>query len=413
MNIEFGLTNGSTNTNYAPLAALLAHYQYNQTLKQLENVRIPIRTRDFSPADKLIQVLLSIMAGCETLYEVNPRLKSEVSLAQVGHWKGFTDQSNLSRALDALTLKQIDQLRSATTAIWRSHSLACQHDWRGYLWLDFDLSGLPCGKQAEASRKGYFAGQKNATGRQLARVSAVRYRETIWSALYPGNRHTVRCLRPAVFAAETALELAQRQRRRTVWRIDGGAGSDAQIRWLLARDYHLVAKGTSNRRAKALARQVQRWDAYGDHWLGEVASPVDFGRPARVFVKRRCKDNKFVHSYYVATLSLPSKGHFLALYDARGGAEVEQFRNDKSGLGLAARRKRAFCGQQGLVLLTDLAHNLLADFYHVALAGTQFDGYGPKRIVRDLLSIPGNLVFEAGELKRIELLSLGLRRFVG
>lgn len=209
-----------------------------------------------------------------------------------------------------------------------------------------------------------------------------------------------------MLATENALELAQKQRRRTVWRMDGGAGSDAQIRWLIDRDYHLVAKGISNRRAEALARQVQRWDAYGDHWLGEVVSPVDFGRPVRVFVKRRCKDGKFVHSYYVATISLPSKGHFLARYNARGGAEVEQFRNDKSGLGLAARRKRAFCGQQGLVLLTDLAHNLLADFYHGALAGTRFDGYGPKRIVRDLLWTPGNLVFEADELKRIELLSL-------
>ena len=234
----------------------------------------------------------------------------------------------------------------------------------------------------------------------------MRYRETIWSELYPGNQHTVRCLRPAVHAAENALELTAPHRRRTVWRLDGGAGSDAQIRWLLGRGYHLVAKGASNRRAEALARQVQRWDAYADYWLGEVAAPVDFGRPVRVFVKRRCKDDKFVHSYYVATLSLPAKGHFLAYYDARGGAEVEQFRNDKSGLGLAARRKRAFCGQQGLILLTDLAHNLLADFYQVALAGTRFDGYGPKRIVRDLLGIPGNLVFEAGELKRIELLSL-------
>jgi len=160
MNIEFGLTDGPVNTQYAPLAALLAHYQYNQTLKPLETVRIPIRTRDFSPVDKLLQVLLSILAGCETLYEANTQLKSEVALAQIGHWKGFTDQSNLSRTLDALTLKQIEQLRTATTHIWRAHSHTCAHDWRGYLWLDFDLSGLPCGKQAEASRKGYFAGKK-------------------------------------------------------------------------------------------------------------------------------------------------------------------------------------------------------------------------------------------------------------
>lgn len=133
---------------------------------------------------------------------------------------------------------------------------------------------------------------------------------------------------------------------------------------------------------------------------------MDYGRPVRVFVKRLRKDGKFRHSYYVATLSLPSKRHFQACYNDRGGAEVEQFRGDKSGLCLAARRKRNFLAQKGFILLTDLAHNLLADFYHRALVGTRFESYGLKRIVRDLLATPGRLVFDAGELRRIELLSL-------
>ena len=227
----------------------------------------------------------------------------------------------------------------------------------------------------------------------------------MWSELYPGNRHTVRCLRPAVLGAANALELATNQRRRTVWRLDGGAGSDDQIRWLLDQGYHVLAKGMSNRRAGALAKQVTRWDSYKDYWLGMVKSPVDFGRPARVFVKRRQKKGKFLHSYYVTTLSLPSKGRFAACYDARGGAEVEQFRTDKQALSLAARRKQGFLAQTGFILLTDLAHNLMADFYHRALVDSRFEGFGLKIIVRDLLAIPGNLVFKAGELKRVELLT--------
>lgn len=164
MTIEFGLTNELVNTQYAPLAALSAHYQQNLTLKPLKEVRIPVKKRDFSPSDKLIQVLLSILAGCETLFEVNVRLKPEVGLAKVWQWDRFADQSCLSRTLDALTLKQIDQLREAVTLIRRSHSLTMRHDWRSYLWLDFDLSGLPCGKQAEKSQKGYFSGKKTSRG---------------------------------------------------------------------------------------------------------------------------------------------------------------------------------------------------------------------------------------------------------
>jgi hypothetical protein len=215
----------------------------------------------------------------------------------------------------------------------------------------------------------------------------------------------VQCFQPAVLAAEKALELAPQQRQRTVWRMDGGAGSDEQLSWLLARGYHTMAKGLSNRRAEALARQVRRWDVYDNGWLGEVPAPVDYGRPVRVFVKRRLKEGCFLHSYYVSTLSLPSKGLFMTYYDQRGGAEVEQFRNDKSGLNLTARRKQGFLAQKGYVLLTDLAHNLLADFQHRALIGSRFENYGPKRIIRDLLRTPGNLTLRDGNLVKIELLS--------
>jgi len=56
-----------------------------------------------------------------------------------------------------------------------------------------------------------------------------------------------------------------------------------------------------------------------------------------------------------------------------------------------ARRKRSFTGQKGYILLTDLAHNLLADFAHHGLNRSSFAGFGPKRIVRDLLNMPGLL----------------------
>jgi len=87
---------------------------------------------------------------------------------------------------------------------------------------------------------------------------SVRFRKAkpTWSAVYPGSYHTVHCLQSAVEATETALELSPQQRQRTVWRLDGGAGSDEHLIWLLAREYHILAKGLSNRRAEALARQV-------------------------------------------------------------------------------------------------------------------------------------------------------------
>ncbi len=236
-------------------------------------------------------------------------------------------------------------------------------------------------------------------------MSVVKYRESLWSEVFPGNQHSANSLQPAVEQTEVALSLTPEQRRRTIWRLDGGSGSDAKLTWLLERGYQLLAKGMNNRRAEFLAKRVQRWDAYQGAWLGEVAPTFDYGQPIRVVVKKRLKDGAYHHSYYVTTLSFPSKGWLLDRYDDRGGAEVEQFRNDKGGLGLEARRKHSYLGQKAFILLTDVAHNLLSHFYHQALVGTRFETFGPKRIVRDLLAIPGLLVFEQGQLVRVELLS--------
>lgn len=188
--------------------------------------------------------------------------------------------------------------------------------------------------------------------------------------------------------------------------MDGGSGSDEQFHWLLDRGYHVLAKGISNLRAETLARRVLRWDGYRqDVWLAEVDPPANYGRPVRCFVKRQLKDGQNHHSYYLSTLTYPAKTGYLRLYDDRGAAEIEQFRGDKSGLGLEARRKHSFPGQQGYILLTDLAHNLLSEFSQQALSGSSFADFGPKRIIRDLFAIPGRLYFDQDRLVQVELLS--------
>ena len=63
MTVEFGLTDELVNTQYAPLAALFAHYQQKQDLQPLEQVQIEGKVRDFSPSNKLNQLLVSILAA--------------------------------------------------------------------------------------------------------------------------------------------------------------------------------------------------------------------------------------------------------------------------------------------------------------------------------------------------------------
>lgn len=250
----------------------------------------------------------------------------------------------------------------------------------------------------------------------MARVSATQYGETLWSELYPGSRPSVSCLPPAVLAFEssfdlapkaddpkTSFDLAAAQRRQVFWRLDGGFGTDEKLRWLLGRGYQVVVKGFSGRRADNLARQVNRWNPYGDTWLGAVDCPVDLGRKVHAWVKRRVEKGQFQHSYYLTTLELHSLAAQMALYNQRGATEIEQFRHDKQGLHLSARRKHGFLAQKALILLDDIAHNLLADFQARALRESPFLGYAAKRIVRDLFAIEGRLTWDGQQLVRIEL----------
>lgn len=166
MSIELGLLNAGieteTNTRYAPLAALSTHYHRQKRFFPLETLNVGMKTVRYSPISKLQQIMVSILANCEYLSEVNCRLKPELGLAHIWGLKAFADQSTLSRSLDRLTRMNIGQLRQAGTTLWHRHSQAIQHDWRGFLWLDYDLSGLPSGKGAEDSVKGYFSGKKTS-----------------------------------------------------------------------------------------------------------------------------------------------------------------------------------------------------------------------------------------------------------
>jgi len=108
MSVEIDYTHELVNTQYAPPIAIFTDYQENGVLKPLEEVRFTGKKGDFDPVNKLQQLLLSILAGCRTLSEVNPKLKHEVGLAKALGWPRIADQSTLSRLLDGLTQKQIE-----------------------------------------------------------------------------------------------------------------------------------------------------------------------------------------------------------------------------------------------------------------------------------------------------------------
>ncbi len=161
MEIEFGLTEGPFNTKYAPLAALGAYFEANRTLKSLDKVQLEGQKRGIAAAEKLKQILIGILAGCEYISEVDNRLGSEGGLVRAWGLEGYLERSSLALVLNQLSRMNLDQLERSVGQIWQAHSRALQHDWRGFLMLELDLSGLPSGKGAEGAEKGYFSGKKS------------------------------------------------------------------------------------------------------------------------------------------------------------------------------------------------------------------------------------------------------------
>lgn len=162
MTIKFGLTEELVNTQFGPVAALAAYYDSQKVVEPLQIIIPAVEKSDFPLANQLTQVFLSILTGCDYLSMVNTKLRPERNFAQVYRIERFAHQATLSRSLDGLSLTNLTELEHAVRLISQRCSRTRRHDWRGFLQLDFDLSGLPCGKQAQGSQKGFFSGKKTS-----------------------------------------------------------------------------------------------------------------------------------------------------------------------------------------------------------------------------------------------------------
>jgi hypothetical protein len=237
------------------------------------------------------------------------------------------------------------------------------------------------------------------------RIGATDYREIVASLLYPGSQTSLASLQIAVSTLERVLYLDRERRQSTLLRIDGGFGSDENLAWVLGRHYQLMAKGYSGKRAAAYARRVKHWTEIrpGERWVARSPTQLVFPIPTQTIVVRWLTPKRRLHhALYITTNLDATLIEVTEIYDDRGASEVE-IQADHMGLLLRRRRKRCFAAQEMLVLLNDLAHNWLAWLHAWVLKDSPFDGFGPKRIIRDLLTIPGEAVIGNDELVELRL----------
>lgn len=393
-------------------------------------VHIKQKTVRYSPTDKLYDAFISLLAGAHGLVEVKTRLRSDPALQRAFGRSACAEQSVIQQTLDACDATTVAQMEQALTTIFRLHSRAAQHDFaQACLLLDVDMTGLPSGAKAAFASAGYFARQRQRRGRQLGRVLATRTNEVVVDRLFEGKLQLRSALRPLLLAAEQTLTLDPARRQRTIVRLDSGGGSVGDINWLLERGYVVPAKDYSSARARKLAATVTHWvddPRAGERQVGWVpVSSEDYVEPVvRIAVRCRKQTGRWAYGVVISTVepltvlmhTLPRVAGitdeatrwllaYVYFYDMRGGGVETANREDKQGLGITKRQKKREAAQQMVVALGSLAHNVLVwarDWLQETTP--RLNGFGLKRLVRDLLTVNGMVEYDArGRVCRIVL----------
>lgn len=409
----------STQIEYSACASLVALGVQFQQLKVWavvkEHVIIKQKVRRHQPLDKLLDSFISILAGGNGLVEINTRVRPDHALQLAFGRPVCAEQSTVSRTLNACTVENVTQMRTALKVILRLHGQSYRHDYeKRWQVLDVDLTGMPAGRQGEGVTTGYFPKAKNRRGRQLGRVLATLYDEIIVDRLYDGKRVLHRSLQELVTRAEDVLELAENKRESTIVRVDAGGGEDEDIDWLLQRHYGILAKAKSWRRAQKLAASVTDWHLdpkVPEREVGWVTAPHTYAAATRqLAVRHRKKNGQW--SYHVLVFNLADAMLYyltdrpmspapntievlltaLHAYDRRGGGVETHNKGDKQGLGLSHRNKHSFAAQEMLVLLGQLAHDVVIWTRNdLADSDPRLHKYGIQRTVRDALHIDGRV----------------------
>ena len=238
-----------------------------------------------------------------------------------------------------------------------------------------------------------------------------------------------------VDSIEQSLQLKDKTKRQSIkLRLDVGFGTDKNINFALWRGYQILVKVYSWKQVNKLVKSVKHWIAVPSaadntpREAGWVTMPHRYGRKTvAVAVRTPTKKGTYSYSVVVSTDTQASLATIVTDYDKRSGVPESTFCQDYQGLKLRRRRKNGFVAQQVLLLLSQLAHNLviwmkqwLSDavvstlmmgetqpktkrIKQAMLTHKTLDERGIKRFLRQILWLSGRVVFKGSRIVGIIL----------
>ncbi len=248
--------------------------------------------------------------------------------------------------------------------------------------------------------------------------------EIFSQGLYAGNTRSAAVFKPMLSKLETTLKLDTASKRcRVRLRFDAEFGTDANINYALWRGYQLIDKIYASRRIQKLAATVEAWvslptrKGIKGREAGWVQQPHRYARrTVQVAVRTPKKDGTWSYAVLVSTDTTATLTDLVLEYDRRSGAPESAFSQDYQALSLRKYRKAGFIAQQVLILLAELAHNLMIwmkMWFIAAMEASQgasektenshpktqdmLQSRGLKRLRRDFLALSGKVCFEGNQ----------------
>ncbi len=241
-------------------------------------------------------------------------------------------------------------------------------------------------------------------------MHAPQYRETLFSELYPGNTHSCPAYIPVLTSLDHFLQLTPEQKAWTIIRSDAGFGSDFNVDYALDEGWQILTKGIGGKRSTCLMRKMEdiAWLETGcNRWVAKATQPPTFVKPVQFLLLRWLNsEGETKYANMVCSVLDWSMSEVIQHFDDRGGCET-QIQSDKGGLKMCKRRKNHLRAQEALILLTDLAHNLLAWVTPWMFPTGMLSTFGTTRMIEDILALPGRVIFtESGRLHEVQINAL-------
>jgi len=401
-------------------------------------VKVKQKVYEFTPNQKIMQVMASMMFGCEDNKRMNKILREDnPEYSQYFGLSRWVDQSVISDTFRAMTADNINQLESS----WKESlevtqtigNLRRKMELGEYITIDIDLTGDVCKSRDDPTvTKGYFAGKKGKTGRQKAWAYTTdtygRIQDLLALEYGCGKMKLHHCLGPLLEKLITlfGLEKDKDLRRCIVIRTDAAGGSPRIIGILEKYGFSYFLKGYSYYVAGKICNTITEWHDIPDKEgglfsigsmsdlpnLGKFCNPIP--QLAVFGFRQLTKDGKYENSHYITNvpdyMRLSVDGTLTGMwryYHKRTSIE-SSIKTERNILHTAHKRGRKFYASWGYLIVAAIAYNLLYLLRDMFFSSTPEDDIGMKNFVRDAINIPCHIETKKVRGKAVRQVSLVL-----